>query len=80
LKKTTFFDRFKDALNERQKVIRRMLEEEAQSFEGSMNARKYVSIAKTSKATVARDLQQLVELGVLIAEGGGRSTHYHPNI
>ena len=81
LKKSKFFDRFKDALNERQlKVIRRMLEEGPEGFEGGMNARKYVSIAKTSKATATRDLQQLVELGVLIAEGGGRSIHYRLNI
>ncbi len=57
-----------------------MLEEGTQGFEGVMNARKYISIAKISKATATRDLQQLVELDVLIAEGGGRSTYYILNI
>jgi len=61
LKKTKFFDQYKEELNERQqKVVRGMLEEGHQGFEGGMNARKYVSLAKTSKATATRDLQDLV--------------------
>ena len=77
LKKTKFFDNHKNALNERQqKVLRRMLEEGHQGFEGGMNARKYVSIAGTSKATATRDLQDLVQKGVFKPIGGGRSTRY----
>ena len=77
LQKARFFDRCRNQLNERQlKVIRRMLEEGPQGFEGGMNARKYVSIAKTSKATATRDLQDLVRKGILTAAGGGRSTSY----
>lgn len=81
LKKSKFFDRFKDVLNERQlKVVRRMLDEGPDGFEGGMSAKKYTSITKASKATATRDLQNLSELGVLILEGGGRSTHYVLNI
>lgn len=81
LKKARFFDKFKDQLNERQmKVVRRMLEQGAQGFEGGMNARKYVSIAKTSKATATRDLQDLADKSVLVVSGGGRSTGYCVNI
>ncbi len=77
LRKTKFFDRFKNDLNERQlKVVRRMLDEGADGFEGGMSAQKYTSIAKTSKATATRDLQQLVEMGVFEPVGGGRSTRY----
>jgi Fic family protein len=77
LKKTKFFDQHKDSLNERQqKVVRRMLEEGHQGFEGGMNARKYVSLAKTSKATATRDLQDLVARGIFKPIGGGRSTRY----
>ena len=77
LQKARFFDRWRSQLNERQlKVIRRMLEEGPQGFEGGMNARKYVSIAKTSKATATRDLQDLFRKGILTAAGGGRSTSY----
>lgn len=81
LKKSKFFDRFKDVLNERQtKVVRRMLEAGPDGFEGGMSAKKYMSITKASKATATRDLQHLLELEVLILEGGGRSTHYILNI
>ena len=81
LKKTKFFDGHKDALNERQqKVVRRMLEEGHQGFEGGMNARKYVSLTSASKATATRDLQDLVEKGIFKPIGGGRSTRYEINI
>jgi len=81
LKKTKFFDRHKDELNERQqKVVRRMLEEGHRGFEGGMNARKYVSLVKTSKATATRDLQDLVAKGVFKPIGGGRSTRYEINV
>ncbi len=83
LKKTKFFDRFKDKFNDRQLiVIRRMLEEGPKGFEGGMNARKYVGLTKTSKATATRDMQQLLEIGAFIpaGKGGGRSTSYHVNI
>lgn len=82
LKKTRFFDRFKDKLNERQlTVVRRMFEEGTKGFQGGMNARKYIGITKTSKATATRDIQQLVALQAfkLAGNGGGRSTSYQVN-
>ncbi len=83
LKKTRFFDRLKDQLNERQlTVIKRMLEEDTKGFEGGMNAQKYIGITKTSKATATRDMQQLLEIGAFVPAGkaGGRSTSYQVNI
>lgn len=77
LKKSKFFDRYKDVWNERQlKAVRRMLDTGPDGFEGGMSAKKYMSITKASKATATRDLQQLLEWGVLKVEGGGRSTRY----
>lgn len=77
LQKARLFDRFEDQMNERQvRVVRRMFEAGPDGFEGGMNARKYVSITKASKATATRDLQALLEMGVFKAEGGGRSTRY----
>ena len=77
LKKTKFFDRFKDMFNERQlKVIKKMLDAGPQGFTSGMTARKYISITKTSKATATRDLQMLAESGALKTEGGGRSVYY----
>lgn len=77
LQKTHFFDRHKKQLNDRQiKVIQKMLEAGQKGFEGGMSAKKYISVAKTSKATATRDLQMLVEIGVFETFGGGRSVRY----
>lgn len=81
LRKTKFFDQFKNLLNQRQmKVIKRMLDEGINGFEGGMNARKYIAIAQTSKATATRDMQDLVEKDVFIPFGGGRSVRYELNL
>jgi Fic family protein len=83
LRKARFFDRYRPLLNDRQStVLTRMLAEGPQGFEGGMNARKYISITGTSKATATRDLQQLLDMGALILAGnaGGRSTRYEVNI
>lgn len=80
LDKTRFFDRFHTQLNARQmKVVRRMMEEVPGGFEGGMTAKKYMAIAKTSKATATRDLQELLEKKALVVTGGGRSTRYELN-
>jgi Fic family protein len=77
LKKAKFFSQYQDQLNDRQqKGIRRMLEEGPNGFEGGMNARKYVGITGTSKATATRDLQDLVQKEIFTPIGGGRSTRY----
>jgi Fic family protein len=77
LKKTKLFDRFRDQLNERQlSILRRMLEEGPQGFEGGMSAKKYISMTGASKATATRDLQDLADKGVFVPFGGGRSTRY----
>jgi Fic family protein len=77
LKKTQFFDRYKNLMNERHlKVVNKMFAAGPEGFEGGMNARKYVSITRTSKATATRDLQHLSEHNILIGKGDGRSTHY----
>lgn len=77
LQKTRFFDTHKNSLNERQiKVIRRMLAEGIDGFEGGMTAKKYMKIAKTTKPTATRDLQKLVKLNIFKPFGGGRSTCY----
>ena len=77
LKKVKLFDRVRDRINERQlKVLRRMLKEGSEGFEGGMSAKKYIAIAKTSKPTATRDLQDLVAKHIIIATGGGHSTRY----
>jgi Fic family protein len=81
VKKTHFFDKYKSQLNARQtKVINKMLDAGKDGFEGGMTAKKYISIAKTTKATATRDLQELVTLGILRQNLAGRSTNYEINI
>ena len=55
-----------------------MLEEGYRGFEGGMNARKYIGLTKTSKATATRDMQDLLVKGAFVEFGkaGGRSTGY----
>jgi len=77
LKKTKLFDRVRGQLNDRQmKVLRRMFKEGSGGFQGGMGAKKYMGIAKTSKPTATRDLQDLVAKGVFVPLGGGRATRY----
>jgi Fic family protein len=81
LKKTRLFDRVRDQLNERQiQILRRMLEEGPDGFEGGMSAKKYMTITGASKATATRDLQELAEKHILVPTGGGRSTRYEINL
>ena len=62
------------ALNERQiKVINRLWD----GFEGKLNTSKWAKMTKTSTATALRDIQDLVDKGILRrTEEGGRSTNY----
>ena len=62
------------ALNQRQvKVINRLLD----GFEGKLTSSKWAAIAKSSADTALRDINELVELGILQRSGaGGRSTSY----
>jgi Fic family protein len=61
-------------VNERQrKVINRMLN----GFEGFLTTSKYAKLAKCSTDTALRDIQELLERGILLQNPGrGRSTSY----
>jgi Fic family protein len=81
LKKVAFWDKYKELLGTRQqKAIKRMLDEGINDFKGGLNATKYGSLNKVSKATATRDLQDLYSMGVLKVFGGGRSTSYALNL
>ena len=56
-----------------QKVLNRLFED----FEGKLTTQKWAAIAKTSPGTALRDLNALVEAGMLArATAGGRSSAY----
>lgn len=65
-------------LNERQKkVINRMLDAGHGNFIGGLTTRKYVSIAKTSRATAFREISDMLNKKILHQlSGKGRSVHY----
>ena len=67
-----------DELNERQKkVINRMLEVGHGNFIGGLTTRKYVSMAKTSRATAFREISDMLDKKILRQlPGKGRSVHY----
>jgi Fic family protein len=62
------------ALNERQRLIlNRLLD----GFEGKLTSSKWAKIAKVSQATAARDIEDLIDRGILQKDAaGGRSTSY----
>ena len=78
LDRARFWSRHKNvALNERQrKVLNKMLDAGPGRFVGGMTPRKLQSITKAASATATRDLTELVDKGLLVRRGAGRSTHY----
>jgi len=67
-----------DDLNECQKkVLNRILEAGQGNFTGGLSTRKYVSIAKVSRATAFREISDLLDKKILRQlPGKGRSVHY----
>ena len=49
-------------------------------FKGGLSAENYISIAKASRATATRDLNDLVSKGALTKSGERRHTRYELNI
>jgi len=81
VEKTKLYDKVKGQLNERQgKALARMFREGAEGFKGGLGAENYISITGTSRATTTRDLQELVELGILVRTGELKGTRYWLNM
>jgi Fic family protein len=73
--KAHYWEKLRDVpLNERQRlVINRLLA----GFEGKLTTSKWAALTKSSTDTALRDIQQLVQRGVLVRDSaGGRSTSY----
>lgn len=63
-----------ESLNERQKL---MLGKFLDGFDGKLTSSKWAKIAKCSQDTAARDIQDLINKGILTKDlAGGRSTNY----
>jgi hypothetical protein len=75
LHKSRFWEQhWSTTINERQRLIlNRMLD----GFEGKLTSSKWAKIAKCSHDTALRDIQYLIQQGILVKDpGGGRSTSY----
>lgn len=76
--KAKLYERLRGQLNKRQeKAMARMFREGIDGFKGGLSAENYISIAKTSRATATRDLQDLVTKAALTKTGELRHTRYH---
>lgn len=75
LQKARFWERHgTHTFNDRQ---RRLLNKLLDGFEGKLTTSKWAAIAKCSQDTAQRDIQGLVEMGILVKDAaGGRSTSY----
>ena len=81
IEKGKFYDRFSSKLNPRQdKVIARIFAERIDGFKGGLSAENYLSITDAARATITRDLQNLVEIGALKKTGELKYTRYFLNI
>ena len=82
LAKAEFWKRRNEAgINERQrKVVNRLLDAGRGEFQGGLTTRKYVSMAKVSRATAFREISDLLEKGILRQNPAkGRSASYNLN-
>jgi Fic family protein len=82
LNKASFWKSHAEAsLTERQrKVINRLLDAGKGGFAGGLTTRKYVSLAKVSRATAFREIDHLMKLGIIKQNPGrGRSASYELN-
>lgn len=80
LEKTLFWQTHHQTdLNTRQrKVVQKLLDAGKEGFQGGLTTRKYLSIAKVSRATAFREISELVEKGFLKKNRSkGRSTSYN---
>ncbi len=70
-----------DSLTERQrKIINRLLDAGKGGFAGGLTTKKYVSLAKVSRATAFREIDHLVKLRIIKQNPGrGRSASYELN-
>jgi Fic family protein len=75
IERARYWERLRDLpLNERQRLVINKLVE---GFEGKLTTSKWAALTKSSNDTALRDIQQLVERGVLLRNPeGGRSSSY----
>lgn len=77
--KAAFWDKYAGTVFNSRQIL--MINKLLGHFEGKLNTSKWAKMTKSSQDTALRDIQDLVEKGVLVREEpGGRSTHYQMNL
>lgn len=79
LKKADYWERHRTvSLHERQRA---MINKLMEGFDGKLTSAKWAKMTKTSTDTALRDIQNLIDKGLLLREeSGGRSTSYRLNL
>ncbi len=81
IEKTKLYDNLREQMNWRQeKVIERMFREGIDGFKGGLSAKNYIAITSAPRATVTRDLNNLVAIGTLVKIGQLKHARYYLNI
>ena len=81
IEKTKLYGSLREQMNPRQeKVIERMFREGIDGFKGGLSAKNYIAITSAPRATVTRDLNNLVAIGALVKTGQLKHTRYYLNI
>ena len=81
IEKTKLYGNLREQMNRRQeKVIERMFREGIDGFKGGLSAENYIAITSAPRATVTRDLNNLVAIGALVKTGQLKHTRYYLNI
>ena len=62
------------------KILAWIFHEGLDGFKGGLSAEKYISITGAPRATVTRDLQDLVGKGALLRKGERKHTRYFLNL
>jgi Fic family protein len=77
IKKTKFYDQYREKFNPRQeKAIARLFREGPDGFVGGLTAEKYCRITGATRPTATRDLQDLVQMKALTRTGKLKGTRY----
>ncbi|WP_174872545.1 hypothetical protein [Piscirickettsia salmonis] len=78
INKSKLMDQVRGQLNSRQeKALLRMFKEGPEGFQGGLSAANYIALTGATTATTTRDLQGLVEKGVLTRDGIRKATRYY---
>ena len=81
IEKTKLYGNLREQMNQRQeKVIERMFREGIDGFKGGLSAKNYIAITSAPRATVTRDLNNLVAIGALVKIGQLKHARYYLNI